>query len=86
MVTSLSLAISYTTLAAAPHMFIIGYKNVLTVAVETEYSFPQADKDPSKFAAAVAPVAAAPAAATVEEKKEEPGKESDDGMGFNLFD
>ncbi|KAK6122070.1 hypothetical protein DH2020_044193 [Rehmannia glutinosa] len=37
MVTSLSLAISYPTLAAATH-------NVLAIAVETDYSFPQADK------------------------------------------
>ncbi|KAL5732820.1 hypothetical protein ACOSQ2_032512 [Xanthoceras sorbifolium] len=97
MVTSLALAISYPTLAAAPHMFINAYKNVLAVAVATEYSFPQADKvkeflkDPSKFAVAVAPgaapAAAAPAAAAkVEEKKEEPAEESDDDMGFSLFD
>ncbi|KAF8396911.1 hypothetical protein HHK36_018546 [Tetracentron sinense] len=98
MVTSLSLAISYPTLAAAPHMFINAYKNVLAVAVATEYSFPQADKvkeyleDPSKFAAAVAPVAAADSgvssapAAKEEEKKEEPAEESDDDMGFSLFD
>ena len=44
MVTSLSLAISYPTLAAAPHMFVNAYKNVLSVAVETDYSFPEADK------------------------------------------
>jgi large subunit ribosomal protein LP0 len=44
MVTSLSLAISYPTLAAAPHMFVNAYKNVLAVAVTTEYSFPEADK------------------------------------------
>ncbi|TYG73177.1 hypothetical protein ES288_D04G080100v1 [Gossypium darwinii] len=97
MVTALSLAISYPTLAAAPHMFINGYKNVLAVAVATEYSFPQADKvkeylaDPSKFAVAAAPVAAAggaapAAAAPVEEKKPEPEEESDDDMGFSLFD
>ncbi|KAF8022035.1 hypothetical protein BT93_G2233 [Corymbia citriodora subsp. variegata] len=97
MVTSLSLAISYPTLAAAPHMFINAYKNVLAVAVETEYSYPHADevkeflKDPSKFAVAAAPVAAAdsgaaPAAAKEEEKKEEPAEESDDDMGFSLFD
>lgn len=95
-VTSLSLALSYPTLAAAPHMFINAYKNVLSIALETDYSFPQADKvkeflaDPSKFVAAVAPVAgadsgAAPAAAAVEEK-EEPAEESDDDMGFSLFD
>ncbi|KAF8402684.1 hypothetical protein HHK36_010773 [Tetracentron sinense] len=98
MVTSLSLAISYPTLAAAPHMFINAYKNVLAVAVATEYSFPQADKvkeyleDPSKFAVAAAPVGAAPvgaapaAAAKEEEKKDEPAEESDDDMGFSLFD
>lgn len=97
MVTALSVAVSYPTLAAAPHMFINAYKNVLAVAVATEYSFPQADKvkeyleDPTKFAVAVASVAAAadsgsaPAAA-VEEKKEEPAEESDDDMGFSLFD
>ncbi|XLR50898.1 hypothetical protein S83_001570, partial [Arachis hypogaea] len=44
MVTALSLAISYPTLAAAPHMFINAYKNVLSVAIETDYSFPEADK------------------------------------------
>ncbi|XP_044462755.1 60S acidic ribosomal protein P0 [Mangifera indica] len=97
MVTSLALAISYPTLAAAPHMFINAYKNVLAVAVATEYSFPQADKvkeylkDPSKFAVAAAPVAAADgatpaAAAKQEEKKEEPAEESDEDMGFSLFD
>nr|CAD1834613.1 unnamed protein product [Ananas comosus var. bracteatus] len=44
MVTSLSLALSYPTLAAAPHMFINAYKNVLAVAIETEYTFPQAEQ------------------------------------------
>lgn len=98
-VTSLSLAISYPTIAAAPHMFINAYKNVLAVAVDTDYSFPQADKvkeylaDPSKFAAAVAPVAAAgsgagaaTAAPAKEEKKEEPEEESDEDLGLSLFD
>ncbi|KAK9127933.1 hypothetical protein Syun_016730 [Stephania yunnanensis] len=98
MATALSLAISYPTLAAAPHMFINAYKNVLAIAIATDYSFPQADKvkeylaDPSKFAVAVTAVAAADAggdtapAAKEEEKKEEPAEESDDDMGFGLFD
>ncbi|KAI7748713.1 hypothetical protein M8C21_010432 [Ambrosia artemisiifolia] len=97
MVTSLALAIHYPTIAAAPHMLINGYKNMLAVAVETEYSFPLADKvkeylaDPSKFAVA-APVGggrdapAAAAAAPAEEKKEEPDEESDDDLGLGLFD
>lgn len=98
MVTSLSLAIAYPTLAAAPHMFINAYKNVLTIAVETDYSFPEADKvkeylaDPSKFAVAAAPAGAAdsgaaPAATSKdEEKKEEADEESDDDFVCNLFD
>ncbi|URD87078.1 60S acidic ribosomal protein P0 [Musa troglodytarum] len=96
MVTSISLAVSYPTLAAAPHMFINAYKNVLAVAIATEYTFPQAEKvkeylkDPSKFAVAApvvaAEAAAAPAAEPAEEKKEEPAEESDDDMGFSLFD
>ncbi|CAK8568728.1 unnamed protein product [Lathyrus sativus] len=97
MVASLSLAISYPTLAAAPHMFVNAYKNVLAVAVATEYSFPEADevkeylKDPSKFAVAAvaapaAASAAAPAAAKEETKKEEPEEESDEDIGFGLFD
>jgi large subunit ribosomal protein LP0 len=44
MVASLSLAISYPTMAAAPHMFLNAYKNVLAIAVETDYSYPHADK------------------------------------------
>lgn len=43
-VTSLALALSYPTLAAAPHMFANAYKNVLALAVATDYSFPQADE------------------------------------------
>lgn len=44
MLTSLALAIHYPTIAAAPHMVINGYKNALAIAVETDYSFPLADK------------------------------------------
>lgn len=44
MVASLSLALSYPTLAAATHMFVNAYKNVLSVAVATEYDFPQAEQ------------------------------------------
>lgn len=44
MLTSLSLAIHYPTIAAAPHMVINGYKNALAIAVETDYTFPLADK------------------------------------------
>jgi len=99
MVTSLALAISYPTIAAAPHMFINAYKNLLAIAVATEFSFPEAEqikeyiKDPSKFAASAAPASAAAsgggapaAAAKVEEKKDEPEEEEDEDFGMSLFD
>ncbi|TMW96192.1 large ribosomal subunit protein uL10-like [Solanum lycopersicum] len=94
-VVGLSMTLNYPTLAAIPHIFINSYKNVLSFAIATEYSFPQAEKvkeylkDPSKFAVA-APVAAAPsakgkAAPAKEEKKEEPEEDEDDFVG-GLFD
>ncbi|RKO88018.1 ribosomal protein L10-domain-containing protein [Blyttiomyces helicus] len=93
-IASISLAINYPTVAAIPHILINGYKNLIAIGLETEYSFEAVDRikeilaDPSKFAVA-APVAAAatttsdaPAAAAKVEEKEE----SDDDMGFGLFD
>ncbi|GJU18000.1 60S acidic ribosomal protein P0 [Tanacetum coccineum] len=99
-VAAFSLAINYPSLAAAPHMIINGYKNLLSVAVTTEYSFQRAEKvieylkDPSKFAAmaqvassAAANSSGAPAAAEKEQKKEEPQESSEDEGGLmGLFD
>lgn len=93
-IAALSLAIGYPTAASAPHCIANGFKRLLAIAVETDYSFPEAEKtkeylkDPSKFAAAAAPAASAAAAAPAkkEEKKPEPESESDDDMGFGLFD
>jgi len=88
------LSIGYPTVASAPHSVINGFKNLLAIAAATEIEFKEAKsvkeylKDPSKFIAAAAPVAAAaaPAAAKKEEKKAESEHESDDDMGFGLFD
>jgi len=91
-VASLSLAIGYPTLASLPHALSAAYKNVLSVAVETEYSFPAAEKikayiaNPSAFASS-APAASAPAASTAApaakvEKVEEKKEESDDDDMF----
>eukprot|EP00002_Diphylleia_rotans_P020323 TRINITY_DN394_c0_g1_i10.p1 TRINITY_DN394_c0_g1~~TRINITY_DN394_c0_g1_i10.p1 ORF type:complete len:317 (-),score=86.10 TRINITY_DN394_c0_g1_i10:271-1221(-) len=98
-VTLLSLAASFPNALSIPHMVLNAYKNLLAVAVETEFSFPQADKvkaylaDPSAFAAAApvaaaaAPAAAAAAPAAAEAKKEQPKEEEEDeDMGFGLFD
>uniref|UniRef100_A0A3Q2ZQ55 Large ribosomal subunit protein uL10 n=1 Tax=Kryptolebias marmoratus TaxID=37003 RepID=A0A3Q2ZQ55_KRYMA len=93
-IASVCLEIGYPTLASVPHSLINGYKRVLAVAVETDYSFPLADKvkaflaDPSAFAAVAAPAAAAETAAAPAAKEEvkEESEESDDDMGFGLFD
>jgi len=89
-VASLSLAIGYPTLASLPHALYAAYKNVLAVAVETEYSFPAAEKikefikNPSAFAVAAAPAAAATSAApaAAAPAKEEKKEESDDDDMF----
>lgn len=39
-VAAACLELNFPTLASAPHSLVNGYKNVLAVAVETEYSFP----------------------------------------------
>ncbi|KAK7172513.1 hypothetical protein R3I93_002582 [Phoxinus phoxinus] len=95
-IASVCLQIGYPTLASIPHSIINTYKRVLAVAVETDYSFPMAEKvkaflaDPTAFAVA-APVAsaavekAAAPAAKVEAPKDE-SEESDEDMGFGLFD
>jgi len=95
-VACISLALNYPTLASVSHSLINAYKNLLAVALETEYSFEGADKikeyltNPEAYAAAaVTPAAAAdsgagggaaPAAAAAE-----PEEESDDDMGLDIF-
>jgi large subunit ribosomal protein LP0 len=95
-IASVCLQIGYPTLASIPHTIINGYKRVLAVTVETDYTFPLAEKvkaylaDPTAFAVA-APVAAATeqksaAPAAKEEAPKEESEESDEDMGFGLFD
>ena len=43
-VAAACLAIGYPTLASIPHSVINGYKRVLAVSVETDYTFPLAEK------------------------------------------
>jgi large subunit ribosomal protein LP0 len=96
-ITALSLQTHYPTEVAVPHLVINGFKNVLAIAIGTNYSFPQADKikeileNPELLAAATAASSApaeggdskdeAPAAAAEEDDEDE-----DEDMGFSLFD
>lgn len=93
-ITTISLAANYPTLPSVIHSVVNAYKNVLAVAVETDYSWEGiADlKDrianPEAYAAA-APVAAAaeaaPAAEAKEEEKEESEKEESEDEGTLLL-
>jgi len=94
-IASLSLALKYPTIVSITHSLVNSYKNLLAIALSTEYSFEGAEKikeilaNPEAFAAAAAPVetaAAADDAPAAEEAKEEEKEESDDDMGFGLFD
>jgi len=93
-IAAISLALNYPTLASVTHSLVNAYKNLLAVAVTTEYSFEGADKvkeylaNPEAFAVAAPAATAAPTAAAEEKpaEKEEEKEESDDDMGFGLFD
>ena len=89
-VASISLAVGYPTAAAVPHSIINGYKNLLAVSVATDYTFEGSEKikefleNPDAFVVAAAPVAGGEE--KKEEAKEEEAEESDEDMGFGLFD
>ena len=94
-IAALCRQLALPSMAAAPHALIDAYKNLLAIAVETDVSFPRADKikemlaNPEAFAAAAA--AAAPAAgggggAAAAAAEPEPEEEEDEDMGFSLFD
>ncbi|GKZ19100.1 ribosomal protein P0 (A0) (L10E) [Aspergillus brasiliensis] len=93
-ITTISLAVNYPTLPAVVHSLVNSYKNVIAVALETEYSWPEIEElkdriaNPDAYASAAPVAAAAPAAGgapAAEEAKEEE-EESDEDMGFGLFD
>jgi len=98
-IAALSLVIGYPTLPSVPHTLSRAFKNLLAVALDTAVTFPQAEEikelleNPEALARAVAassaPAAAAPAAAAAaapEAAKPESSSESDEDMGFGLFD
>ncbi|KAL5557047.1 hypothetical protein UlMin_039283 [Ulmus minor] len=96
MVTFMSLVVSYTTLVAAPHMFINAYKNALAIDVSIDYSFPAIDqvkeclKDPSKFVVVVVDSGIAQQekvpGPTDDECEERGDSEDEEDFNFNLFD
>jgi large subunit ribosomal protein LP0 len=93
-IAAISLAIGHPTVASIPHSIIRGYKNVLAIALTTEFTFPQAQKvkdilaNPGKFAPAPAPAPTKEEAkpAKKEEKKKEEAPPEEEDLGFGLFD
>lgn len=85
-----SLAIGTPSIASLPHSLVRGYKNILAVALATDFSIRQTEALKKAAASAPAPSGAAPA--KTEAKKEEPKKEEkkvseeDEDMGMSLFD
>ncbi|XP_006902463.1 PREDICTED: 60S acidic ribosomal protein P0-like [Elephantulus edwardii] len=61
-VASVCLQIGYPTVASIPHSIINGYKRVLALSVETDYTFPLAEKVKAFLADSSAFVTAAPVA------------------------
>jgi large subunit ribosomal protein LP0 len=93
---SVSLALNYPTAASVPHSLVNGFKRLLALSVETNYTFEEAKKtkeylaDPSKFAVATSTAQAAPVVAKEtpkeEAKADDSSDESDDGAGMmDLF-
>lgn len=94
-IATISLAINFPTMPSVMHSVVNSYKNVLSVAIETEYSWPEIEELKDRIANPDAYAAAAPAAAAggaadsaapaAEEKKEEEEEEEDEDMGFGLL-
>jgi len=95
-IAALSLRVSFPTAASIPHSVIAGFKNLLAVSLSSEYSFPASEKlkhalaNRDSFVPAHVSTEACSssgitsvATSTVEEAKAE---ESDEEMGFGLFD
>ncbi|KAL8714852.1 MAG: hypothetical protein Q9220_001365 [cf. Caloplaca sp. 1 TL-2023] len=93
-ITTISLAANYPTLPSVMHSMMNGYKKLIAVAVETDYSWDAIDELKDRIANPDAYAAAAPAAAqeetkaeekAEEKKEEEEAEESDEGGFGDLF-
>ncbi|MCJ1350402.1 MAG: ribosomal protein P0 (A0) (L10E) [Icmadophila ericetorum] len=96
-ITTISLAVNYPTLPSIVHSLINGYKNLLAVAVETEYSWPEIEElkdrvaNPDAYASAGPTVTEADTKIDAQEEApvaaEESEKEDSGDEGFGgLFD
>jgi len=93
-VASFSLGLNFPSIASFPHVVMNGYKNLLAIALQTDFVFSQAEtikqmaENPEAFASAVSSAPSGSggggsAPEKVEEEKEV--EEEDEGLGFDLF-
>lgn len=96
-IASISLALNYPTLPSVMHSVVNAYKKVLSVAVETDYSWEAIEElkdriaNPDKYASAAPAAGGATGGGSAPEEKaeakaEEPEESEDEDMGFGLFD
>jgi len=95
-VTALSLAVGYPTVLSVPHTVLTGYKSVVALALQADYSFPRAEKvkemlaNPTAFAQAIAAATPTPPPSGV--VPPQPGSDvvkgddDDDGAGAEVGD
>ena len=87
----MSIETGLPTIASVPYSILLGFANLLAIAVETEYTFKEAESikefiaNPDAFAAA-ASTADAPAAEAAEAAPAAKESSSDDGGGAAMFD
>jgi len=94
-VASLSLGLNYPSLASFPHIVLNGFKNLLSIALGTEYSFEKADifkqmaENPGAYASAAPAETTAVGTSTEPEPEPEAPpqeeEEEDAGLEFDLF-
>ncbi|CAF9918271.1 MAG: 60s acidic ribosomal protein P2 [Gomphillus americanus] len=94
-IATISLAVGYPTLPSIMHSLVNGYKKVLSVAIETDFSWPEIEELKDRISNPDAYAAAAPtteatttedAPAVKEAEKEEEKEESEDEGFGGLFD
>ena len=94
-ITTISLATNYPTLPSIMHTLVNGYKKVLAVAIETEYSWPEIDELKDRIAnpdayASTGPVVTETTTETAkeapkEEEEEEKEDSEEEGLSFEDF-
>merc|ERR1711934_845436 len=86
-VAAISVSTGLPTVASVPYSILLGFANLLAIAVETDYTFKEAEQikefiaNPEAFASAAAAASSADAAAPAAEAKKESSSDDAGGAG-----